>query len=139
MPARVQYSVDVLWQLKETFAILESSPKKSSTSKSEEESKEPVPPKMTQCGKKRSRKSKLEQLNQGVEPSTIKFDLDPQFTHNWFELLTFEIADAGKQGPYRIPKDLNDESKGFDDVEHIYSYNKVMGPECLHGIAKSLN
>lgn len=82
---------------------------KRSTKKEVEETKERSTPKAIHCGKKRSRASKLEELTQGVEPSTIRFEADPQFTKQWYELLTFEVSDAGKQGAYTIPKDLDDE------------------------------
>ena len=49
--------------------------------------------------------------------------------------------DAGKCGPYQIRRVFtNDETDELEeDLTHIYSYNKVMGADCLRGIAKSLN
>ena len=92
-----------------------------------------------ECGKKRSRPT--EEIGGQSEPFSGKFDLVPNYDPLWYLNTEFKVVDAGKCGPYQIRRIFSsDEADDLvEDITHIYSYNKVMGADCLRGIAKSLN
>jgi hypothetical protein len=46
----------------------------------------------------------------------------------------FEQVDAGK-----VEKIVMTQDSKKVDVSHVYSYNKVMGKDCLKGIGRALN
>ena len=65
----------------------------------------------------------------------LDFEFKPNYSILWYRKVTFQQWDAGK-----LPKiQMLDNNNEMVDVSHVYSYNKVMGKECLKGIGKALN
>lgn len=60
--------------------------------------------------------------------------IKPDYNILWYCKCFFEQVDAGKVDKIAMTK--NNERV---DVTHIYSYNKVMGKDCLKGIGRALN
>ena len=59
-------------------------------------------------------------------------DLNSHYTDSWPDLVDFEMCDAAK-----LPERYCDPDGR--DYTHIYSYNKVMSPKDIEGIATILN
>ena len=59
-------------------------------------------------------------------------ELQSFYTHNWHDLVHFNVCDAAK------PDQSYTDDDGRD-ITHIYSYNKVMSERDRAGIAKILN
>lgn len=60
--------------------------------------------------------------------------LCPNYSVLWYRKVTFQQCDAGKLKWIRM---LNKDKQKVH-ISHIYSYNKVMGKDCLKGIGKAL-
>ncbi len=137
VPARVQYCMDVYWQLDERY-------RKANEGKEEakEEAKAPSRPEVTlpaskQAGKKRlseaQKEERYELLSKAIEPYADSFEPEPNYSPDWYLRTNFEVVDAGKTGAYTITETgrPDDVTEPTEHISHIYSYNKVMGADCL--------
>lgn len=64
-----------------------------------------------------------------------KIKYKPNYSILWYRKVSFKQCDAGKL--YKIR--MLDRNRKPVDVSHVYSYNKVMGKDCLKGIGQALS
>ncbi len=73
-------------------------------------------------------------MEESKELPSKELTLNPNYSVLWWTKWFFEQVDAGK-----VDKIVLDKLNQRVDVTHVYSYNKVMGKDCLAGIGRSLN
>lgn len=71
---------------------------------------------------------------QDLKAEDLNIEIRPNFSMLWYRKVQFEQWDAGKADRIQMLK-----GDRMVDVTHVYSYNKVMGKDCLIGIGKALN
>ena len=70
-----------------------------------------------------------------IKVNALDLKLSPNYSILWYRKVTFEQCDAGKLKWLKMPN----KDKQRVDISHIYSYNKVMGKDCLKGIGRALS
>ncbi|CAI2366798.1 unnamed protein product [Moneuplotes crassus] len=86
-------------------------------------------------GKSLTREELKEKIAQdSKEVSSSDLVLAPNYSVLWCTKCVFEQVDAGK-----VDKIVLNKLGRREDITHVYSYNKVMGKDCLAGIGRSLN
>ena len=93
VPARVQYCMDVYWQLDEAFQKTEGAPTTVEEEKTPEKEEEKEVPKSRKCGRKRltarQKEARYEALADAIDEVKVSFDAEPNYRPDWYQRTNF--------------------------------------------------